>query len=31
MPSRILTDVGNIYFTEIDVTADWTTAANAQS
>ena len=31
MPSRILTDLGNIYFTEIDVTADWTTAANAKS
>jgi len=31
MPSRILSDPGNIYFTEIDVIADWTTAANAKA
>jgi hypothetical protein len=30
-PSRIVPEVGNVFLTEIDVTADWVTAANAQS
>lgn len=30
-PSRIVPEVGNVFLTEIDVTADWATAANTQS
>jgi hypothetical protein len=30
-PDRILPDLGNIYFTPIAVTADWTTTANAKT
>lgn len=30
-PSRIVPDVGNVFITSIDVTADWTTAANAKT
>jgi hypothetical protein len=30
-PSRIVPEVGNVFLTQIDVTANWTTAANAQS
>ena len=30
-PSRIVPDIGNVFFTEIDVTATWTTVANAKA
>lgn len=28
--TRIIAGLGNLYITEVDVTADWTTAANAK-
>lgn len=31
MPSRILAEVGNVYFTSIEISADWATPANAKT